>query len=131
MSQFALNPDTLLRPRSPPPTGKHPLMNRRHNLTWLAGSAMGLLAGRCFGQSAADFVAGEIVKINAEQGTVTLRHDPVARLYLPAATTTFRYVDPRLITRARDGDRVRFRIDRVDGDLRLVAMITLGAGSRP
>ena len=49
------------------------------------------------------------------RGTITLRHEFIAHLHLPT-TTTFRHVDPRLVLGIRDGDRVRFRADRLRRD---------------
>lgn len=104
--------------------------NRRSVLSCLFKIATATVIGDALAQSPTDFVLGQVVKINAEHGTVTLRHDPIAQFYLPASTTTFRYVDPKLITRVKDGDRVRFRVDRYDGDLRLVLMVPMSAVSR-
>ena len=88
------------------------------------------MGGRSLAQpSAADWIGGEIVKINAEQGTVTIRHTSIGHLYLPAATTTFHYVDPSVILRIKNGDRVRFRADRYDGTLRLVAVLPVPGAS--
>lgn len=107
------------------------ILNCRFALTCcLFGIGTAPLGGAALAQSPADFALGEVVKISAEQGTVSLRHEPIAQLRLPASTSTFRCVDPRLITRVKDGDKVRFRVDRYDGNLRLVAMVPLGAGSR-
>lgn len=105
---------------------------RRRALAWLTGCIVASLAQPSSAQpSAADFISGEIVKIDAEQGKVTLRHEPIAHLHLPATTTTFRYVDPRVVLRTKDGDRIRFRADRYDGTLRLVAVFPLGAAGQP
>lgn len=81
--------------------------------------------------SPADLVGAVVVRIDGERGTVTLRHEPVPALHLPAATTTFRYIDPRLILRIRDGDSIRFRADRIDGSLRLIAVWPAPPGARP
>lgn len=72
--------------------------------------------------SPSDLIAGEITQISAERGTITLRHAAIAHLHLPATTTVFHYVDPKLILRIKEGDRVRFRVDRYEGALRLTAV---------
>ena len=87
-------------------------------------------SGRAAAQSSeADFIAGTVVKIDAERGTVLLRHAAIAHLHLPAATTSFRYFHPSLITRIKDNDLVRFRADRYDGGLRLLAVVPMGPAS--
>lgn len=104
-------------------------MRKRELLIGWFGSP---LVGQALAQpSALDFIAGTVVRINAEQGTVTLRHDPIVHLHLPAAATVFHYIDPALITRLKEGDAIRFRADRFEGTLRLVAVLPLGAGGRP
>jgi Cu(I)/Ag(I) efflux system protein CusF len=73
--------------------------------------------------SARDLIAASIVRIDAERGTVTLRHAPIAHLHLPGGTTVFRYVDSRIIIGRRDGDSVFFRADRVDMTLTVTMII--------
>lgn len=73
--------------------------------------------------SANDFIAGQIVKIDQEAGRITLQHEAIPYLRLPAGTTTFRYVESKWLIGRRPGDRVRFRADRVDLSLRMTALI--------
>jgi Cu/Ag efflux protein CusF len=107
-------------------------MVRRREITCLLGCLIVLTSTQLLAQpSANDLIAAVVVKINAEEGTVTLRHESIAHLHLPATTTRFRYIDPRLVLRIRDGDRIRFRADRYDGMLRLTAVVPLGAPTGP
>lgn len=103
---------------------------RRRSLAMLClGMASGW-PGRALAQaSESDFIAGTVVKIDQERGTVALRHAAIAHLHLPAATTTFRYFHPALVMRIREGDAVRFRADRFDSSLRLLAVVSLGPSS--
>ncbi len=73
--------------------------------------------------SANDLIAAQIVNIDHEAAKITLRHDPIPYLHLPAGTTTFRYVESRWVIGRRAGDRVRFRADRFDLALRMTALI--------
>lgn len=73
--------------------------------------------------SASDFIGGTILRIDAERGTVALRHEPILFLHLPAATTVFRYTDARIIIGRREGDVIRFRADRVDMTLMVTAIL--------
>jgi Cu/Ag efflux protein CusF len=105
------------------------IISRRHQLLLLCGYLAPGFAGRSHAQpSAIDFIAGEIVKIDAERGEVTLRHEPIAHLHLPARSTVFHYVDARVIIRAKAGDKVRFRADRFEGTLRVTAILLPGMG---
>jgi Cu/Ag efflux protein CusF len=56
-----------------------------------------------------------------ERATVELQHDPIPYLRLPAKRTIFRYHNPSVVLRVRDGDRVIFRADRYDGVLVVTA----------
>lgn len=79
--------------------------------------------------SASDAIVGTVIRIDGERGTVTLRHAPIAHLYLPAATTTFRYFNPAIVIRIRAGDAIVFRADRYDGTLRLTAALPVPPGT--
>lgn len=101
----------------------------RRKLVLFFGCVTATIVGRGYAQpSAADFIAGEIIKIDAERAEVTLRHEPIAHLHLPARTTIFHYVDARLILRVKAGDKIRFRADRFEGILRLTAILLPGMG---
>lgn len=105
-------------------------MVRRRDMASFLACLTTMISTQVWAQASAnDFIGAVVVKIDLEGGTVTLRHEPVAHLHLPATTTTFRYVDPRVVLRIRDGDRVRFRADRYEGTLRLIAVVGLGRPS--
>lgn len=87
---------------------------------WLAPWGSGEVLAQ---PSASDVIAGTVIQIDGERGTVTLRHAPIAHLHLPAATTTFRYFNPAVVIRIRVGDAIVFRADRYDGNLRLTAVL--------
>jgi len=93
---------------------------------WLAPWGSGTVLAQ---PSPSDIIAGTVIQIDGERGTVTLRHAPIAHLYLPAATTTFRYFHPALVLRIRVGDAIVFRADRYDGTLRLTAAFPAPPGA--
>lgn len=73
-----------------------------------------------FGQVAAanaQQVAGEVVKIETERGRITLKHGPIPNLQMDGMTMVFRVADPAMLTQVREGDRVRFDADRVNGQI--------------
>lgn len=89
------------------------------------GTMACLAAGAALGTdpSAHDWIAGQIASIDHEAGKITLQHAPIPYLHLPAATSTFRYVESKWLIGRRAGDRVRFRADRIDLALRMTALI--------
>jgi Cu/Ag efflux protein CusF len=64
----------------------------------------------------------EIRKIDRELGKITLRHGPITNLGMPGMTMVFRVADPVLLSDLKEGDRVRFLADRLNGAITLTAM---------
>jgi len=64
---------------------------------------------------AAAMTAGEVRKIDAEQGKVTIRHEPIANLDMPAMTMVFRAQSPELLKGLKVGDKIRFHAETVGG----------------
>lgn len=61
-------------------------------------------------------VNGEITRINAAEGKVTLRHGPIPNLDMDAMSgMVFPVADPAMLTGLKPGDRVIFEADRVNG----------------
>ena len=83
-------------------------------VTWAAGEPSATA------QSTA-MTAGEVRNVDREQGKVTIRHEPLANLDMPAMTMVFRVTDPAMLDRVKEGDRIRFVAERRDGALTVVA----------
>ena len=60
---------------------------------------------------------GEVRRIDKAAGKLTLRHGPLANLDMPAMTMVFRVADPAMLDTLKEGDRLRFTAERVDGQL--------------
>jgi Cu/Ag efflux protein CusF len=58
---------------------------------------------------------GEVRKIDKEQGKVTLRHGPIANLDMPSMTMVFKVADPKMLDTIKEGDKVKFAADKVNG----------------
>ena len=65
---------------------------------------------------------GEVRKVDKEQGKVTLRHGPIANLDMPGMTMVFKLADPRLLDAIKQGDKVKFAADNVNGALTVTAI---------
>ena len=59
--------------------------------------------------------AGEVRKVDKAAGKITIRHEPLVNLGMPAMTMVFRAADPKLLNRVKEGDKVSFIADKVDG----------------
>jgi Cu(I)/Ag(I) efflux system periplasmic protein CusF len=58
---------------------------------------------------------GEIRKINLETGKVTIKHGPLQNLDMPGMTMIFRLQDPAMLDQIKEGDKIKFIADKVDG----------------
>jgi Cu(I)/Ag(I) efflux system protein CusF len=67
--------------------------------------------------SSAKVTHGEIKKIDKDIGKVTLKHNPVMHLEMPAMTMVFKVKNPDQLTRLDPGDEVDFILERISGEL--------------
>ncbi|WOB05969.1 copper-binding protein [Piscinibacter gummiphilus] len=67
-----------------------------------------------FAQSA-PLVNGEVRKIDKEQGKITLKHGPIPNLEMEGMTMVFRVSDAKLLDAVKQGDKVKFTADKVNG----------------
>ena len=51
---------------------------------------------------------GEVKKVDTEQGKITIKHEEIKNLDMPAMTMVFRPVDPALINEIKEGDSAEF-----------------------
>lgn len=58
---------------------------------------------------------GEVRKVDTSAGKLTLKHGPIANLDMPPMTMVFRVTDPALLAAVKQGDKVRFKADKVNG----------------
>ncbi len=58
---------------------------------------------------------GTVRRINADAGTVTIAHGPLANLDMPPMTMTFRLSGEASLDGLANGDKIRFAADK-DGD---------------
>lgn len=66
---------------------------------------------------------GEVTKVDAAAGRVTLRHTGVKNLDMPPMTMAFRVGEPRLLQGVAAGDHVRFAARKVGGSYTVVALV--------
>ena len=65
---------------------------------------------------------GEVRKVDKEQGKVTLKHGPIANLDMPSMTMVFKVADPKMLDTLKEGDKVKFSADRVNGAITVTAI---------
>ena len=64
----------------------------------------------------------EVRKIDREQGKVTLKHGPIVNLDMPGMTMVFRVADPKMLDAIKEGDKVKFAADKVQGAYTVTAI---------
>ena len=65
---------------------------------------------------------GEVRKIDKEAGKLTLRHGRIESLDMPGMTMVFRVADPKMLDGLKEGDKLRFSADRVQGAITITAI---------
>ena len=71
---------------------------------------------------AAELVAGEVRKVDKEAAKVTIRHGPLTNLGMPAMTMVFRVADPAMLDQMKDGDKINFLADKVNGAFTVIRL---------
>lgn len=87
----------------------------RTKIVTLAALASISLSGLALAQSTA--VTGTVEKIDMAQGKITLNHGPIKNLEMDAMTMVFRAQDPAMLKSVKQGDKVQFEADRVNGQI--------------
>lgn len=71
---------------------------------------------------AADLTDGEVRKVDAEAGKITLKHADIKNLEMPAMTMVFTVRDKSLLAEVKPGDKVKFAAARDGGRLVVTAI---------
>lgn len=65
--------------------------------------------------SASALTSGEVRKVDNEQAKVTIKHEPITNLDMPAMTMVFRVAQPEMLKQLKTGDKVQFRAENREG----------------
>lgn len=60
---------------------------------------------------------GEVKKVDKETGKLTVQHGPLVNLNMPGMTMAFKVRDPAMLDQVKAGDKIRLRVERVNGAL--------------
>lgn len=86
------------------------------NLTTIA--LAGLLSLGLAGHAVAEtFTKGVVKKVEAPAGKVTIIHEELVDLGMPAMTMVFRVADPAMLESLAEGSEILFLAERVNGKL--------------
>ena len=65
---------------------------------------------------------GLVTRIDAAAGKITMRHGPIKNLDMDAMSMVFRVQDPGMLKGLKVGDKVRFEVDRVNGQITVIKL---------
>jgi Cu(I)/Ag(I) efflux system periplasmic protein CusF len=77
-------------------------------------------AGTAFAQGT--MTDGEVRKIDAAGGRITLQHGEIKNLDMPPMTMVFRVKDAAMLGKVQVGDRVRFTAEKIGGNYTVTAI---------
>ena len=86
------------------------------NLTTLLTAAI-LSFAAVFPSLANEYTKGVVKKVDAKAGKVTIIHEELTKLDMPAMTMVFRLADEAMLERMKEGAEIEFIADRVQGKL--------------
>jgi Cu(I)/Ag(I) efflux system periplasmic protein CusF len=74
--------------------------------------------------TASDMTEGEIRKIDKDAKKLTIKHGEIKNLDMPGMTMVFAVKDPAMVDIVKTGDKIRFKVERINGALTVTAIET-------
>lgn len=62
-------------------------------------------------------INGEVKKVDASAGKMTIKHDAITNLDMGAMTMVFKAKDPAMLKEVKPGDKIKFSADKVNGQI--------------
>ena len=82
-----------------------------------AGSEVGPSGTTAAADDGSGMSEGVVRKVDLEARKVTLRHGPIKNLDMPQMSMVFRVSDPKMLEGLRPDAKVRFKAERLDGQI--------------
>lgn len=64
---------------------------------------------------ATEFTKGEVTKVNTAQKKLTIKHEELTNLEMPAMTMVFVVADDAMLEKVKEGQAIEFVAERVNG----------------
>ena len=58
---------------------------------------------------------GEVRKVDKDARRITISHEPLENLNMPAMTMVFRVKEPAMLDQVKAGDKVKFQAEKIGG----------------
>lgn len=68
----------------------------------------------------AEFTKGEVTKVDGKQKKITIKHEALENLDMPAMTMVFVVADDAMLEKVKPGQPIEFVADRVNGRITVV-----------
>jgi Cu(I)/Ag(I) efflux system periplasmic protein CusF len=65
---------------------------------------------------------GVVRKVDKQVGKVTIAHGPIESLGMPKMTMAYRVKDPAMLAGLKAGDKIRFAVDKIDGEFAVIKL---------
>ncbi len=75
-----------------------------------------------FAVAQSELIAGEITKVDQSASKISIRHGPIKKFDMDGMTMVFRVQDPEILKKVKVGDKVKFDVDRVNGQYTVTTM---------
>lgn len=72
--------------------------------------------------TAIKLTAGEVRKVDLEQGKLTIKHEALENLDMPGMTMVFKASDAKLLKDVKQGDKILFRAEKSDSGFMIVRL---------
>ncbi|MFM0597244.1 copper-binding protein [Paraburkholderia dilworthii] len=86
----------------------------------MAGMNMSKSASKASSTSA--LTDAEVKKVDPASGMVTLKHGALENVGMPPMTMAFKVKDAAMVKQVREGDKVKVRVENVNGTLTIVKL---------
>lgn len=90
--------------------------------TTTSGTVAAAAAGADRMADMTDMTDGEVRKIDKENKKITLKHGEIRNLQMPGMTMVFQVKDSATLDNVKQGDKVRFKADKVNGAMVVTEM---------
>ncbi len=74
------------------------------------------------GVAGGQMVDGVVRKVDKDAGKITIRHEELKDLGMPAMTMVFRAKDPAMLDQVKAGDKVQFQAEKSGGKITLTKL---------
>ncbi len=71
---------------------------------------------------ATDYTRGTVKKVDLKGKKVTIIHEELKNLDMPAMTMVFRVADEAMLEKVREGQEIEFSADRINGNLTVIEL---------